>query len=171
METHLLLKLQPQQITPEAFQPFGQVICATEDGAPFDDSNAQLQLQHGIPRFYIMRLRHRGLKFDRITRHHQVTQCLGALNGKEWFMAVAQPCQSSAPDWETITAFQIPGHCFIKLNVGAWHAGPYFETEAIDFYNLELSNTNIVDHDTCNLLETHGVEYEICPYFCSQSNI
>lgn len=161
METHLLLKLPPQPITPEAFQSFGQVIFASPDGAPYTEKDAQLHLQNGIPRFYIMRLAYRGLKFDRITRHHQVTQCLGSLEGKEWFIAVARPCETIGPDWESITAFKIPGNCFIKLNMGTWHAGPYFEDSNVDFYNLELSNTNVVDHDTCNLMETYGVEYEI----------
>ncbi|MDX2228873.1 MAG: ureidoglycolate lyase [Leptolyngbyaceae cyanobacterium bins.349] len=163
METYLFLKLHPQPITPEAFQPFGQMIVPTEDGASFDATNAQLNLQNGIPRFYIMRLYERGMRFNRITRHQKVTQCLGSLADQEWFIAVAPPSQNSPPDWEQITAFQIPGNCFIKLNVGTWHAGPYFEVDAIDFYNLELSDTNIVDHDTCNLLETYGVEYEIIP--------
>lgn len=163
METYLLLKLQPQPITPENFQPFGQVIFAGEDGAPYGSDDAQLQLQNGIPRFYIMRLPYRGLKFDRITRHHQVTQCLGALEGKEWFIAVAPPSSEALPDWEQITAFRIPGNCFIKLNIGTWHAGPYFETSDVDFYNLELSDTNVVDHDTCNIFEMYGVEYEIVP--------
>lgn len=163
METYLLLKLHPQPITAEAFQSFGQVIFASEDGAPYGSHDAQLQLHNGTPRFYIMRLQYRGLKFHRITRHQQVTQCLGSLEGKEWFIAVAPPSQDAVPDWEHITAFQIPGNCFIKLNVGTWHAGPYFEESTIDFYNLELSDTNLVDHDTCNIFETCGVEYEIVP--------
>jgi ureidoglycolate hydrolase len=161
METYLMLKLHPQPITPEAFEPFGQVIFATEDGTAYNSNDAQLQLQNGTPRFYIMRLPFRGLKFDRITRHHQVTQCLGSLAGNEWFIAVAPPSQEPTPDWEKITAFQIPGNCFVKLNVGTWHAGPYFEPPEVEFYNLELSDTNIMDHDTCNLFETYGVEYEI----------
>jgi ureidoglycolate hydrolase len=164
METYLLLKLQPQPLTPETFQPFGQVVFASEDGNPYTSNDAQLQLQAGIPRFYIMRLNHRGLKFDRITRHQRVTQCLGALDSKSWYIAVARPTPASeTPDWETITAFQVPGNCFIKLDVGTWHAGPYFEQDTVDFYNLELSDTNVVDHYTCNLFETYGVEYEIMP--------
>ncbi|EKQ70686.1 ureidoglycolate hydrolase [Leptolyngbyaceae cyanobacterium JSC-12] len=163
METYLLLKLHPQPITPETFRPFGQVISASEDGELHGSADAQLQLQNGIPRFYIMRLHHRGLKFGKITRHQQVTQCLGSLNGQEWFIAVAHPSDDPIPDWESITAFRIPGNCFIKLEMGTWHAGPYFEAPTVDFYNLELSDTNIVDHDTCNLLETYGVEYEIMP--------
>ena len=160
METYLLFKLQPQPITPEAFRPFGQVISAIEDDTPFNAHDAQLELHQGIPRFYIMRLYERGMRFGRITRHQRVTQCLGSLNGEEWLMAVAPPSPAALPDWEAITAFRIPGNCFIKLNVGTWHAGPYFEQPAIDFYNLELSDTNVVDHDTCDLLATYGVEFE-----------
>ena len=30
-------------------------------------------------------------------------------------------------------------------NIGTWHVGPLFNVEAMDFYNLELSNTNVRD--------------------------
>ncbi len=161
METYLLLRLKPQLLTPEAFQPFGQVIFATEDGKVYDQEDAHLQLQNGTPRFYIMRLSQRAMKFDRITRHRHCTQCLGSLEGKEWFMAVARPGEVADLDWEDIHAFRIPGNCFIKLHVGTWHAGPYFEPDSVDFYSLELSDTNIVDHDTCHLMERYGVECEL----------
>ena len=85
METYLLLKLRPQLITPEAFQAFGQVIFAAQDDQPYGDRDAQLHLQNGTPRFYIMRQHNHGLKFSHITRHQRCTQCLGALGGQEWF--------------------------------------------------------------------------------------
>ncbi|CAN1244857.1 hypothetical protein LINPERPRIM_LOCUS6278 [Linum perenne] len=37
---------------------------------------------------------------------------------------------------------------FVKLEKGMWHAGPVFEGESMDFYNLELSNTNYTTHLT-----------------------
>ena len=38
---------------------------------------------------------------------------------------------------------------FIKLHQATWHAGPFFlEAQHMDFYNLELSDTNIADHFT-----------------------
>jgi hypothetical protein len=76
-------------------------------------------------------------------------------------MAVAPPAAAELPPLEAITAFQIPGDCFIKLAVGTWHAGPYFEQDSLDFYNLELSDTNLVDHQTCNLQTSYGVTFEI----------
>jgi hypothetical protein len=76
---------------------------------------------------------------------------------------VAPPSEMGLPqvEPETINAFRIPGNCFIKLNRGTWHAGPYFEHAFVDFYNLELSDTNINDHFTCDLLDTYGLEFEI----------
>jgi ureidoglycolate hydrolase len=156
---HVSLKAEP--ITPEAFAPFGQVIFPAEDGAPYGPEDAQLKLDEGIPRFYIMRLGERGRQFHKITRHRRCTQCLGALAGAEWLMAVASPGAADEPDPEAIHAFQIPGNCFIKLHVGTWHAGPLFDAPAVDFYNLELSDTNVVDHQTCNLRSRFHVEFEI----------
>jgi ureidoglycolate hydrolase len=148
-------------ITPENFRLYGQVIAATPDHQGFDAAAAQLSLEEGIPHFYIMRLPRRGRKFGKITRHVKCTQCLGSLEGKEWLIAVAPPGATDQPDRDAIAAFRIPGNCFIKLERGTWHAGPYFDQEAIDFYNLELTDTNIVDHHTCDLKSTYGIEFEI----------
>ncbi|HEY9751182.1 MAG TPA: ureidoglycolate lyase [Allocoleopsis sp.] len=161
MQTFISKPLPTQPITPENFQPYGQVISASTDGKLFDSEDAQLVLDRGIPRFYIMRLHHKGRKFHKITRHLQCTQCLGSLEGKEWLMAVAPPTAAAQPDLDQLVAFRIPGNCFIKLHLGTWHAGPYFDQDFVDFYNLELSDTNINDHDTCDLLETFAVEFAI----------
>lgn len=44
---------------------------------------------------------------------------------------------------------RIPPGKFIKLHEGTWHAGPLFEGEnSVAFYNLELADTNVEDHNT-----------------------
>ncbi len=156
-----LQQLQAEWVTPDNFQRYGQVIWASEDGKSYDAEDAQLNLQNGTPRFYIMRLHHKGRKFHKITRHVQCTQCLGSLEGKDWLIAVAPPNEAQQPALEEISAFRIPGNCFIKLEMGTWHAGPYFEHDFVDFYNLELSDTNVVDHFTHNFLESNQLEFEI----------
>lgn len=158
------LTLQPltaQPITSDAFAPFGQVIFPSADGAVFGPSDAQLRLDRGIPRFYIMTLERRGTRFRTITRHQRCTQCLGALEGRDWWMAVAPASAAGQPNPDDIRAFHISGSCFIKLKVGTWHAGPYFSHPTVNFYNLELSDTNITDHQTCNLAQDFGLEFEI----------
>jgi len=159
--TSTIHPIPAQWITPEAFQPYGQVIAAREDGKPYDTDDAQLQLDQGIPRFYIMRLEERGRRFSRITRHQKCTQCLGSLEGKEWFLGVAPPSTAICPDVNAIIVFRISGNCFVKLNQGTWHAGPYFDAPSVDFYNLELIDTNITDHETCDLQKTYGLIFEI----------
>lgn len=155
-------QLQAQTITSENFQPYGQVIFPSKDGKLFDTEDAQLELDNGIPRFYIMQLHGRGCKFNNITRHVKCTQCLGSLAGKDWLMAVCPPNNNiDEPELKNIVAFRIPGNCFIKLNVGTWHAGPYFDHDVVEFYNLELSNTNEVDHFTHSFFSSHNLEFEI----------
>lgn len=156
-----LKTLTAQPITAEAFRPYGQVIFPAQDGKAYDGDDAQLKLDEGTPRFYIMQLEQRGQRFRTITRHQRCTQCLGALEGKEWLLGVAPPDGAAVPDLSRLQAFRIPGHCFIKLAVGTWHAGPYFTSPSVRFYNLEMSDTNLVDHDTCNLAQMFGLEFEI----------
>ena len=160
-ESILTKQLLAQWVTADNFRGCGQVISASVDGKVFDAEDAQLSLQNGIPRFYIMRLHQKGRKFGKITRHVKCTQCLGSLEGKDWLMAVAPPSEGDKPSLEDIVAFRIPGNCFIKLEVGTWHAGPYFDADFVDFYNLELSDTNVVDHFSFDFVKHHNLEFEI----------
>lgn len=155
-------QLQAEWVTPENFRRYGQAIFPSQDGKVYDADDAQLNLQNGTPRFYIMRLHRRVRNFHKITRHMQCTQCLGSLEGKDWLIAVAPPNhKTEQPTLEDIAAFRIPGNCFIKLEVGTWHAGPYFEHDIVDFYNLELTDTNVVDHFTHDFLASHQLKFEI----------
>ena len=67
---------------------------------------------------------------------------------------------NAQPALEDIKAFKIPGDKAIKLHRGAWHAGPFFEDEEISFFNLELANTNEVDHQNCYLDKRYGAILE-----------
>lgn len=157
--------LTPTLITTEAFAPYGDVINVMEDGVPFGEQDAQLELTRGTPRLYIMRLPNRGLAFDRITRHTQVTQCLAAVGGADWFIAVAPPSDphEEEPGPDDIKAFHVPGDMAIKLHLGTWHVGPFFTPAEANFFNLELADTNIVDHQDCDLLASHGVSLNLKP--------
>jgi hypothetical protein len=149
-----LRQIEPIPLDRDLFRPFGQVIYPTPDGKLWDDTDARLELDQGVPRLYIMTLEHGGLTFDRITRHQRCTQCLGAIGGEEWFLGVARP--DIPPDRlaaEDITLWRIVGHCLIKLELGTWHAGPFFQAPRLNFFNLELSDTNVTDHFSVTLAE------------------
>ncbi|KAG2601700.1 uncharacterized protein LOC120708556 [Panicum virgatum] len=179
-----VVKLRAVEATPESFAPFGQVIAASPDGDQFGPHDAQLDLSRGIPRFYIMRLQDRPLKFSSITHHASVTQCLGSIGGQDWYLGVAKPSivdgpseqsgqegrkplQSRAghyylpPDPAEVCVFRVSGPKFLKLNKGTWHAGPLFKRDAVDFYNLELSNTNVVDHTTHHFKKHDGIIFVV----------
>lgn len=148
-------------ITRADFAPFGELIEPIEDGVPFSAADARLDLTQGTPRLYIMRLPKRGRVFRQITRHRGVTQCLAAMQGKSWLIAVAPPGEvddpNAEPALEDIRAFRIPGTVAIKLHRGTWHAGPFFDHEdEISFLNLELSDTNEVDHQSSQLARRFG---------------
>ncbi|MDB5405848.1 MAG: ureidoglycolate hydrolase [Rhodospirillales bacterium] len=155
-----VVELALTPLTRDAFAPFGDLIEPTEDGVPFGPDDACLDLSQGTPRFYIMRLPARGLVFRRITRHRCTTQCLAALEGKSWLIAVAPPRDiddpAAEPTLEEIKAFRVPGNMAIKLHRGTWHAGPSFAEGEIDFVNLELADTNEVDHQNSMLAERFG---------------
>lgn len=40
-------------------------------------------------------------------------------------------------------------------------AGPLFDGPQADFYNLELSDTNVTDHNTHDFLAAEGLAYEV----------
>lgn len=111
-----------------------------------------------------MRLEGQSFRFSTITHHANVTQCLGSVGGHVWYLGVAKPSliedvggergtrvvESGSdghlyapPTVEEVRVFRFSGPKFVKLNRGTWHAGPFFSDSSMDFYNLELSNTNV----------------------------
>lgn len=159
------LPLEP--ITREAFAPFGDLIEATEDGVPFGPQDARLDLAGGTPRFYIMRLHAKPALVRRITRHRGVTQCLASVGGRPWFIAVAPPLglddPAAEPAPDGIRGFLVPGDVAVMLHKGTWHAGPFFEGGELSFFNLELSDTNEVDHHNSHLDRRHGLVLKLVP--------
>ncbi|KAI6669118.1 hypothetical protein NL676_004003 [Syzygium grande] len=177
------VKLKPIEATPETFREFGQVVEASPDGDLFGPNDAQLDLSRGIPRFYIMHIEDRPLKFSNITHHASVTQCLGSIGGHAWYLGVAKPSIATPgevkdettenlkqsrcghfyvpPAVDDVSVFRISGSKFVKLHRGTWHAGPLFRADKMDFYNLELSNTNEVDHTLHSFVKENGVVFLI----------
>ncbi|MEN3363459.1 MAG: hypothetical protein V7606_733 [Burkholderiales bacterium] len=157
-----IVDLQVQALEEEAFARFGQIIAPATHGGHFSDNDAQLDLHQGKPRFYIMTLPPKELAFKLITRHLKVTQCLASVGGKPWLIAVAPPNDPDDPKAEPepkhIAAFRIPGDVAIKLHRSTWHIGPY-TTTSVSFFNLELYDTNQVDHYPVELDQRFGVTY------------
>jgi ureidoglycolate hydrolase len=159
MTVSTITTLAAQPLDSKAFAPYGEVIYARTAGSQFDinpydpETSAEeprLTLTNGTPRLWIMRLKKNGLAFSKLARHRRVSQCLGSLQGKEWFIGVAppnDPVDGISPELGRMAAFRIPGDCVIKLHVATWHAGPHFTHEECLFFNLENLDTNKRDFE------------------------
>jgi ureidoglycolate lyase len=161
-----LRTLAVEPLSSQGFAPFGTVITPREDSAGFGPEDAKLDLTRGSPRFYAMRLSGRGFIVTRITRHRNVTQVLASVGGRSWRMAVAPPREleraDAEPAIEDIRAFDIPGDVAVMLYKGTWHAGPLFaEGTTQSFFNLELTDTNVADHHSCDLAARYGTALDI----------
>lgn len=155
--------VRAQALEPDAFAPFGEVIRPRASGRQFDNAaydpeagerEARLVLCNGQPRLWIMHLFDRGLRFSQLARHRRVSQCLGSLGGRAWFIAVAPPPnlpEEAGPRLADVRAFRVPGDCVIKLHVGTWHAGPHFTGRECMFFNLENLDTNKRDFHSVDL--------------------
>lgn len=160
------LEVPIEPLTPEGFAPFGHVIAPQDDGLPHGPGDAPLDLTQGTPRYYTMRIPGRGYEIDRITRHRRVTQVLASAQAMPWVLAVAPPLALDDPDAEplpaSVQAFRVPGDTALMLSRGTWHAGPLFGPggEAA-FFNLELADTNVVDHHTCRFDLRHGLRLRL----------
>lgn len=151
------LQLRATRPTPASFAPFGSLVAPTEDGAAFDAACEPTLSLAPQPRLYVMRLGPRPPTFDRITRHLGVGQCLGALGDGRWWLAVAPP--GLPLDASAVVAFEMAPCEVLALDVGTWHAGPFFAGPSRDFVNLEGRTTNVDDHD-CRPL---GAAFTILP--------
>lgn len=153
-----------QDLTDEAFAPYGDIIKPRKSGDQGDRAYAYrpgqeanhvtLTITNGEPMMRIMHQFKRGLVFNKIARHLRVSQCLGSLQGKEWFIAVAPPtdfAEEAHPRLDLITAFRIPGDRIVKLHVGTWHAGPQFVHDECMFMSLENTDTNTADFHIVSL--------------------
>ncbi|MBX6424591.1 MAG: ureidoglycolate lyase [Variibacter sp.] len=157
MDATTLHAVRVEALSPEAFAPYGEVIAPRLRPGQFhpdryEADDPHLVLTNGEPLLRIMHLRLRGLAFSQMGRHRRVTQCLGALQGKDWFLAVAPPdVNASAPRLEEIVGFHIPGDRIVKLHLATWHAGPHFVHEDCLFINLENRDTNTRDFEVAEL--------------------
>lgn len=157
MENMTYHSVPARELTDEAFAPYGDIIKPRKGGEQFDRGYAYdpareetyVKLTMGAePMLRIMHLPMRGLIFTKLARHRKVSQCLGALQGKDWFIAVAAPtdfADEAHPQLADVAAFRIPGDRIVKLHVGTWHAGPHFTHDECLFLNLEQADTNIHD--------------------------
>ncbi len=138
----------------DSLAPCGQLVLPASNGADWGQGDAELELQNGQPRFWVMELEHRAPQVPVLARHSRCSQCLASADARPWWVVLAPPqAELAPPDPQIIRLFRIPAGVILKLHPGTWHAGPYFpETKAL-FFNLELADTNSHDFTEVTLPE------------------
>ena len=154
-------QLLPTHATSEALAPYGQLVEPLPNGADFGAGDAELKLDGGKPRFWVMAVEHREPKVTVLARHSLCSQCLASADGKPWWIVLAPPQPELAPpDPALIRLFRIEPGVILKLHVGTWHAGPYFREPQANFFNLELADTNSHDFTEVELPEPLQFAFE-----------
>ena len=149
------ITLTVQEMTPEAFSPYGEMI--NERG------QVDLDLDGGKASFVAQTVEERPLRFSFFARHQRTEQVFVPLGGSKSIIAVAPPCENGigAPNIERMQAFLIDGSCAFKLHRGAWHTSAFPLDECATFMVLDRENTLEEDYDLRDLTTTLGVVVEI----------
>ena len=132
-----------------SFGRFGTAILPIDDMTPHSERDARLKFDDESLRFYVMRLRRRSAKVFSMTRHQRATQCLGSADAQPWWIVVAEPdlAGEELSEATTLLVRVEPGKA-VQLHQGTWHSGPYFLSPSALFFNLELIDTNLTDHNS-----------------------
>ena len=130
------------------FDRFGTAIFPVDDMTPHSDKDAKLCFDDPNLRYYVMRLRSRPAVLTGMTRHRRATQCLGSADGQPWWLAVAAPdVEPSQLNRSTVQLVKVQQGEALQLHQNTWHAGPFFLAKNALFFNLELTDTNLTDHN------------------------
>ena len=116
-----MLELIPILITPEAFEPFGDVILGTSGSlAPWNGrSNAGATLERLVaakplaPDQHVLHL---------LERHVHSTQAFFPLAPEPYLIVTAQTASDGNPDLTGLRAFVVPGQSVIQYRPAVWHA-------------------------------------------------
>lgn len=151
LSVHMLDVREPAA---EAFASYGQVVVwlrtarqgvETHYNPETSPTGANLVLNNGEARVWIIHLPHVGHRLRRIARHRRMTQCPGSLGSTEWLTGVAPPGDlgdDARPRLGDIGAFRIPADRVIKAQVATWRAGSHSIHDECEFVNLENFDTD-----------------------------
>ena len=124
-------KIKIEQLTEEAFQPFGEILDAKDrppnsrGGGVSESWWVDFQAD-GEVLVSASKVAHQGLAFKKLERHFSHTQTFVPLHGPPAVVAVAAPTdvndREAIPEPERVHAFLVDGTKGYKLSRGTWHS-------------------------------------------------
>ena len=124
------IEIEIEPLTPEVFEPFGQVICqlpATGDGTEPGFNPLRLKYEvDGTPELGIVRYPYQEMAFSELERHFTMTEGRVPLSDTPVVMIVAEPTpledRNALPEPAAIRAFLLEARQGLLLRRGTWHA-------------------------------------------------
>jgi ureidoglycolate hydrolase len=127
-----VITLKPQPLTPEGFEPFGNILDADRSEIVCTDGALTARITHAPLRDLSAEQPHF------LNRHMEETQIFVPLGGKDGLFFVGPPSETpDSFDPATVALFHFPGTCAIRMHVGTWHVAPFAVTEPIDYINIQ----------------------------------
>jgi ureidoglycolate lyase len=151
-----ILRLPVQELTAEAFAPYGEV-SAPAGGFRLDFSGQAASFCH-------VRIEHRPLHLYFFARHLHSTQAYVPLGAAESVLVVAPPADlqdpDALPDLTRAAAFRLTGDRAVNLYRGTWHRTPMPTASVADFLVLDREGT-LDDLDLVDLRVGLGTTIEV----------
>ncbi|QIE56601.1 hypothetical protein G5B40_14835 [Pikeienuella piscinae] len=115
-----------ERIDAESFAPFGEIL-DLQDAEPVFQNPGLRSWRTGYEaesatELMVIEFDEIPMTFDRIERHHQVSQCFLPLRGRPMVMVVAPKTGEDAPAAASVRAFLVGQHQGILLHRSVWHA-------------------------------------------------
>jgi len=118
--------LVAEPIDAESFAPFGEILDLQESEPVFQNPGLRSWRMgyeaEGATELMVIEFDEIPMTFDRIERHHNVSQCFLPLKGRPMVMVVAPKTGGEAPSASSVRAFLVEAHQGILLHRSVWHA-------------------------------------------------
>jgi ureidoglycolate lyase len=151
------IEIRSQELTPEAFAPYGVVSTAGRSAKLDFGGPANVAQVCVEPRpFYL----------DFLARHIHTAQMYVPLDGRESVLVVAPPSDladpKALPDLTRVAAFRLDGSRAVTLHRGTWHRTPFVDAAAAHFIVIDRLDT-LEDLDLVDLKLNLSAEISIRP--------
>ena len=118
--------LVAETLDAEAFAPFGEILDLQDSEPVFQNPGLRSWRigyeAEGATELMVIEFDEIPMTFDRIERHHEVSQCFLPLKGRTMVMVVAPKTGVDAPSAYSLRAFLVGPHQGILLHRSVWHA-------------------------------------------------
>ncbi|MBA2732309.1 MAG: ureidoglycolate lyase [Acidobacteria bacterium] len=148
-----IVRLKAQEMTREAFAPFGVLIDSR--------GSVEIELGDGSPSLTGATAERRPFRFDFMARHRRTMQVFSPLASSQWVIAVAPPNDRNAPDVERISAFLVDGRLPYGYHKGTWHTPPFPVSEWASYLVVDRAGTLDDDWELIDLKVTYQTIFEI----------